>query len=283
MASCWHSHMMDWFRRNLPLEHDPRIAAGPSLRRIVKRAIKPLRRPTRKPGGSRLNVLTRLINGARSATGSRFYSYCMHEELATRHKNLETGSAPDLVILEFGVNDVFPLDASASADFERLVRQALSLPSRPAVVVLEAASLFLDSTTGAANVEALHLDVARRYDLPVISARSAFFAPGAKREGLGAFFLEDQHHFNERGHEFMGRMLTRYLEEQTCIVQSDALVLAGERRGNEPRVEPADLGRRRDEEPLPLPRADAWLSVAPPVCLQIGRSDFAGAPVENSG
>ena len=145
----------------------------------------------------------RFIDLAKSATGSSFFSYCWESELAIRKKTgpFAWGDGPDLVIIETGINDVvLPTDffakstsQSYSTDFESLLLQIKGLPSRPAVVVLDAASKLL---SGIQNFHdsaefATHLVPSVWLDVPVISAKAALSTPVAEKdaEQMGEIFL----------------------------------------------------------------------------------------------
>lgn len=130
-------------------------------------------------------VSYRFIDLAKSATGSTFFSYCWQSELALRKKQTPYlwGQGPDLVIIETGINDVVsPTDfinketsQSYERDFESLLQQLKDLPSRPAVVVLDAASKLLEKTQAfyRAAEFSTHLAPSVWLDVPVISAKTA--------------------------------------------------------------------------------------------------------------
>lgn len=156
--------------------------------------------------------------------------------MTLRRKNVDWGKGPDLVVVESGVNDVWPGGEQAMRDFERLLRTLKSLPSKPAVIALEAASLLLASTAGAhASPEYLHLPAAHFYDVPVLSARKLVFRPRAPsdnrpyKRSLAELFLPDLHHPNERGHALLADILLDYLSEQACRAQSELLATARSR------------------------------------------------------
>lgn len=286
----------------------------PTTRPLVKRAAGKSKKKKKKKGKkktitSRQRPSTRLINGSKSATGSSFFAYCYEEEMNLRGKNLELGKGPDLIILEYGVNDVYPHDEVATRDFEKHLRALRSLPSRPAVIALEAASLLLASTTSfTSNAEYLHLPAAQFYDVPVLSAKQALFGPHSpftpssslKMQDL---FLPDQHHPNDRGHEFLSDILVSYLEQQACIAQKEVLETTNARLlstfatiPSDAVVEPeTDIVRRKEEvvrplptrslfTPLPLKEKDNVEWVMPqPRCIQVGNSKTTIEPIHNSG
>lgn len=266
-------------------DDDAHVPGGPQLRRHERRAA------PRARVQSRRRPSTRLIDGSRSASGSAFYAYCFEEEMTLRRKNVDWGKGPDLVVVESGVNDVWPGGEQAMRDFERLVRTLKSLPSKPAVIALEAASLLLASTAGAhASPEYLHLPAAHFYDVPVLSARNLVFRPRAPsdsrpyKESLAELFLPDLHHPNERGHALLADILLDYLSEQGCRAQSELLATARSRLSQTsaqdqlPKsagqaatsashaVDPlVDFPRRKDEKTRALPDRSLFEPVFEPV------------------
>lgn len=345
-SECWHSRVLDWFQRTLPLEGDPRPVApepaGPqrlvpaaanlrlaverrtvtsTLARLAKRTLAPRavkpplaavvpkdakhvkavskpkskkkkKKPKSTAPGGRKRPVTRLINGAKSATGSAFYAYCFEAEMAARGKSDKWGKGPDLVVLEFGVNDVWPTSPVASRDFERLLTHLRALPSAPALVILEAASLLLARTQPATTAaEYLHLAPAHFHDVPVLSTKHALFGPAtALRPDAGLampeLFLPDLHHPNARGHELLADTLTAYLEREACTVQRQLQASA----------QSDDLAPppRKDELVLPRPARSLFepfgeearsspFEQPAPTCLQVGNSKSKTVPSKNVG
>lgn len=293
-TACYPSRVLRWFHDVLPMEGDrdsepsgsdsmsgsseeaghdeAQVPGGPQRKRHERRGAPRARTPPRR------RPSTRLIDGSRSASGSAFYAYCFEEEMTLRRKNVDWGKGPDLVVVESGVNDVWPGGEQAMRDFERLLRTLKSLPSKPAVIALEAASLLLASTAGAhASPEYLHLPAAHFYDVPVLSARNLVFRPRAPsdtrpyKQSLAELFLPDLHHPNERGHALLADILLDYLSEQACRAQSELLATAQSRLSqtfaqNQPpystgravtashAVDPlVDFPRRKDETTPALP------------------------------
>lgn len=284
----------------------------------------PRARPHQKRSRSsrRRRPATLLIDGSRSATGSAFYAYCFEEEMTLRRKKADWGKGPDLVVVETGVNDVWPGGEQAMHDFERLLRTLKALPSRPAVIALEAASLLLASTSGAhLNPEYQHLPPAHYYDVPVLSAKNALFGPSPVRSKSGdagsvdRYFLPDLHHPNEGGHAILAEILTSYLAQQACQAEAELVAVASKRTEmrtvnalshtdtDAATVDPVrDFAKRRDEHVRPLPtrslfepffytkkkgknapKPPAPWAMPPSECLQIGNARSSAEPVRNSG
>lgn len=263
------------------------------------------KRPSTAPGG-RKRPLNRIINAAKSATGSAFYAYCFEAEMAVRGKNRGWGKGPDLVVLEFGVNDVWPTTEVATRDFERLLFHLRSLPSAPAIIILEAASLLLAQTLPAhTSAEYLHLAPAHFHDVPILSTKHPLFGPTSailpdSNLSISDLFLPDLHHFNARGHELLADTLTSYLERELCAVQSQVLRAAGERVLNSPEgtrlvIDPRlDFPSQKLEAVLPRPERSLFapfggpqgnepFDLPAPTCLQISNAKSTVTPTKNVG
>lgn len=293
----------DQLRKRDLLPEAPASSTPNHVKRATKSKRKAKSTAKRKPR-HRAQPVSRIINASKSATGSAFYAYCLDEELTTRRKNVDWGKGPDLIVVEVGINDVWPLTEVATRDFEKLLRTLRAMPSNPAIIVLEAASLLLAQTTSfTSNAEYLHLPAAQFYDVPVLSAKQALFGPtpalrpdtGLKIEDL---FLPDLHHPNERGHELLADILVSYLEREACQAQDELLKAADERiRQTKPasyNVDPlVDFGLRKHEELLPLPHRSLFdpfdssrlepYSLPKPQCLQIGHDKSTVVSKKNKG
>lgn len=289
-----------------PQLEDPATNAKPHVKRAAPRAGKgrKKKKAKKKVSTSRQRPSTRLINGSKSATGSSFFAYCYDEEMNLRGKNVELGKGPDLVILEYGVNDVHPHDEVATRDFEKHLRALRSLPTKPAVIVLEAASLLLASTTSfTQNAEYLHLPAAQFYDVPVLSAKQALFGPHSPFTpssplAMPDLFLPDQHHPNDKGHEFLSDVLISYLERQACLAQAEILDVHTSRSNSAGLyVDPErDIVKRTEETATPLPSRSLFTpfpttkgqgaidwTLPQPRCIQVGNSKSTHEPISNSG
>lgn len=112
---------------------------------------------------------------------------------------------PDLVIIEFSVND------SASefykASYDSLVQTVLAEENMPAVMLV-----FMTMEDGTSAV-VQHSAVGKKYRLPMISYRSAVLS--GMREGRFAWqdISPDNIHPNDAGHALLADMIERYLED----------------------------------------------------------------------
>lgn len=117
---------------------------------------------------------------------------------------------PDLVVIEFAVNDEG--DETKGVCYESLVRMALALPWKPAVVLLFAVFSFdwnLQDRLGPVGV---------RYDLPMVSIMDAVtpqfnLLPGDGRVLSKNQFFYDVFHPSNLGHQIMSDCLINLMDE----------------------------------------------------------------------
>lgn len=117
---------------------------------------------------------------------------------------------PDLVVIEFAVNDEG--DETKGDCYESLVRKVLNLPWKPAVVLLF--SVFANDW----NLQERLKPVGYRYDLPMVSIRDAVSPQFQMPKGRGRVltknqFFYDMFHPNNTGHTIMADCL-QYLFER---------------------------------------------------------------------
>ena len=222
-----------------------------------------------------------------------------------RRKSTEWGAGPDLIILEFGVNDVWPSDLTTQKDFERLLYKLRGMESNPAIIILEAASLFLKDTEGRESAVDIHLSAALAQDVVILSAAKAIFDEpdllASSTIRIPDLFLLDRHHPNLIGHFLLGQIVTDCLEGIACEIQTEIMEsaqrrtealsqgLTGGRGGIDARL---DVVRRSDEILLALPEKSCFGGLealsketlaGPTTCLQIGLTGSGIRPVENEG
>jgi len=146
------------------------------------------------------------VNAGIGATGSNIAAHRAAAHLLS-HK-------PDLVVAEFAVNDAN--DRLAAETLEGLVRQVLSQPNQPAMMLL-----FTMNKAGA-NAQEWHSKVGRHYGLPMVSFRDALWpeiqAGRMKWEDVEA----DEVHPNDRGHHYCADFVTAVLDAVFAKLPADA-------------------------------------------------------------
>ncbi len=115
------------------------------------------------------------------------------------------GRAPDVVVVEFAVNDGD--DVTAGAAYESLVAGILAEPNAPAVILLF--SVFQSRW----NLQERLVPIGEAYGLPMVSVRDAVVPElDAGRMDDDEFFA-DIYHPTDFGHRVMADCLARYLDE----------------------------------------------------------------------
>lgn len=120
---------------------------------------------------------------------------------------------PDMVIIEFAVNDGG--DETQGDCYESLIRKALKLPCKPAVILLF--SVFADDE----NLQERMIPVGRHYNLPMVSIKDAVTKQFYKKSKEGRVltknqFFYDIYHPSNVGHMIMADCLG-YLWEQAGL------------------------------------------------------------------
>ncbi|MBN1756884.1 MAG: SGNH/GDSL hydrolase family protein [Chitinispirillaceae bacterium] len=134
-----------------------------------------------------------LINAGIGATNSRFACSRVRDDLFNH--------SPDLIIIEFAVNDV-PAD---SAPFEGLIRLCLKNTAGPVIL------LFTMNNTLNDSVETMQTRIGACYDLPMISYRNALSGPLASGDLPWNAIATDMVHPNNSGHLLMGYLLYTFI------------------------------------------------------------------------
>ena len=125
---------------------------------------------------------------------------------------------PDLVIVEFAVNDSFPgfkLDDS----YEGVLRQILSSPKQPAAIEL----FFMHKDDASAQDEQSKLGT--YYGLPMVSFRNAFFPEYKAGTLKWEDFYADVVHPNDQGHGFASELLRNFFDKALARFPSNGAAL----------------------------------------------------------
>ncbi len=146
-------------------------------------------------GGSRVQYVNAGMAGTPSSLGVIRYE---------RDVIGPVGCSPDVVIVEFAVNDGD--DVTNGAAYESLVARILNEPSHPAVILLF--SVFKSRW----NLQERLIPIGEAYGLPMISVRDAIVSEldsGALGEDV---FFDDLYHPTDEGHRIMADCLDRYFQ-----------------------------------------------------------------------
>ncbi len=141
------------------------------------------------------------------------------------------GRAPDVVVVEFAVNDGD--DVTNGAAYESLVAEILGAPNAPAVILLF--SVFKSRW----NLQDRLMPIGEAYGLPMVSVRDAVVPElDAGRMGDDEFF-DDIYHPTDFGHRVIADCLARYLDEFDAARASP-----GARTESPESLPPAVIGRQ---------------------------------------
>ena len=112
------------------------------------------------------------------------------------------GRAPDLLIVEFAVNDW--LECSKTRAIEKLVRNALE--NNTAVIILYAAATYQ-------NQQGQIAPVADFYKLPQVSISKGLAGSGVNQEKNSKIYYSDFVHPTKNGHKYMARCIMNLIDE----------------------------------------------------------------------
>lgn len=138
------------------------------------------------------------INAGIGGTTSQFGAARVEEHLLKYH--------PDFLLIEFAVNDE---DTEFFEEtYEGLIRKAYGHVCRPAVLLMN--NVRYDNGTCA---QARHVKVARAYDLPMVSMKSAIWPDICSGRLNASDISPDGLHPNDRGHQLVAREVIAFLEK----------------------------------------------------------------------
>ncbi|WP_426424375.1 SGNH/GDSL hydrolase family protein [Bradyrhizobium genosp. A] len=141
------------------------------------------------------NASLSVVNAGLAGTGSLLGAFRVGADLLSKD--------PDLVIVEFSVND-----ASADADaYEGLLRHILDHRTAPAVLLL-----FMMWEKGG-NLQSMQAPIGRHYDLPMISFRDALWPEIEAGRLAWRDVIVDVVHPNDLGHRYAASFCTNFFEK----------------------------------------------------------------------
>lgn len=128
---------------------------------------------------------------------------------------------PDIVFVEFAVNDAS--DADAQMAYESLVRKLLQSETQPAVV------LVLTLLSGGYSAHAHMKQIAKHYDLGVVSVYDAIKPQLDKKLMEWSDYSSDYAHPTNEGHAFIADLIGYYFD-QAAVTEPTAYVMPQEAR-----------------------------------------------------
>ncbi|WWC93165.1 uncharacterized protein L201_008133 [Kwoniella dendrophila CBS 6074] len=186
------------------------------------------------------------VNGAAPATGSDYFSFCFPLHIPTDS---------DIVFVELAVNDEgIPEHVE---NMENLLRGLLELPSKPAVVLVEAMAFSNGGMGGGGG--RMHLPVAQYFDVPVINQRHPIASHfGRYPQLVRPYFSQDwwgnpdMRHINARGHYDLGMLAASLIQDVSCAMfaEPDFHVPTKPIEDDEYNALLTILGNNEDENPI---------------------------------
>lgn len=114
---------------------------------------------------------------------------------------------PDVVFVEFSVNDTTENTRRDVDSYDSLLRKIWNSESKPAIVCI---GMTQDSGI---SVQNYHYDIAKSYDLPFISYRNAILDVIKKGHIKWTDISDDNIHPNTVGHSVLAEIITHYLDK----------------------------------------------------------------------
>lgn len=137
------------------------------------------------------------INAGIGATGSYIGVHRVDEDLLS--------GKPDLVFVEYSVNDYTDFTQRNKESYDGLVRKIWLSESSPAIITL---ALTQDNGTSFQNH---HKIIADAYEIPMISYKDAIFDLIHKGDIVWKDISDDNIHPNVAGHDVLAKLITSYL------------------------------------------------------------------------
>lgn len=145
-------------------------------------------------------------NAGIGSTGSIIAAHRAYDDLLVNE--------PDLVVVDFSVNDSGT--ATDKEAYESVIRQVLKSKNSPAVIIISFMS------EGGHNYQDMHLEIAKHYDLPMISYRDALWPEMEDGRYIWSEFYPDYIHPNNRGHKLAADLIVHYIAKEYLAVTTDA-------------------------------------------------------------
>ncbi len=168
--------------------------AQPRSRSYANQFYEGFKKAYAKDGGENVKLVNAGINGTASSLGWIRYQRDVVDKL---------GGNPDIFIIEFAVNDGVNAsdsngDYTNGAAYESMVRDVMSLPNKPAVILLF--SVFQSEF----NLQDRYKAIGDKYGLPMVSIKDAVI-PRIKDGSMtnADFFAADGLHPTNDGHQIM--------------------------------------------------------------------------------
>lgn len=121
---------------------------------------------------------------------------------------------PDLVFVEFSVNDTTEATERNQNSYDSLLRKIWNYKSAPAIICV------CMTQEDGTSFQDYHAEIAKSYDLPIISYKNTILA--AIKDGMFVWdtISDDNIHPNIQGHDLLTKIITSYLRDVTAKVST---------------------------------------------------------------
>ena len=141
-------------------------------------------------GGGNVTLVNSGVGGTPSPFGYMRYG----RDILARVPESDPDGYPDLVVIEYAVNDW--AEPTGCRCYESMVKEILSQPNRPAVILL------FSARNDGWNVQNELQKIGERYDLLMVSVRDGLYKH-LDRDFPKKSFYKDEYHPNSTGHAMM--------------------------------------------------------------------------------
>lgn len=152
------------------------------------------------------NAKINYVNAGIGATGSYIGVHRVTSDLLVKN--------PDLVFVEFSVNDTTENTQRNIESYDSLLRTIWGYETNPAIITI--ATVQENGT----SFQQYHYDIIKKYDLPMISYGDAILSVIKKGDIAWKEISDDNIHPNVPGHNALSQMLTAYLEDVIAELDS---------------------------------------------------------------
>lgn len=153
------------------------------------------------------DAIINYVNAGIGATGSYIGVHRCDEEVLSHD--------PDLVFIDFSVNDTSDRIATNKSTYESLIRKIWKHDTAPAIITI---AMTQENGT---SVQTAHHEIAEKYGIPMISYRNAILDVIDKGYIVWDDISDDDIHPNVPGHAVLTQMITNYI--QTVIDNADSI------------------------------------------------------------
>ncbi len=150
-----------------------------------------------------ININVNIYNMGASGTGSDFGLFRLERDVLSKQ--------PDIVFIEFAVNDRIMNSSDVSVYMEGMIRELLKLKEVPYIILLIAPTMMSDACGD------VHKKIAYYYNLPIIDVQDYIWREIGKDKLDWRDMAIDTLHPNDLGHRLYGEYIIRKIEEEKLL------------------------------------------------------------------